>query len=158
MPATIEVIADPNNPTIEFRRAFAAPRELVWKVLTSNEHIKHWYGPRSVQYVSSEMDLRVGGKWRIVLRMPDGQDLAWSGEYRVIREPEYIEQTWWFEPIAEARTVESLRLEAQGKRTVVHGLVQHTNMQSRDFHLQTMRPGFDETWERFDEVLARFAQ
>lgn len=41
MPAAIEVIADPSKPTIEFRRALAAPRELVWKVLTSNEHIKH---------------------------------------------------------------------------------------------------------------------
>jgi hypothetical protein len=27
-------------------------------------------------------------------------------------------------------------------------------MTSRDIHLKTMRPGFDETWERFDEVLA----
>lgn len=157
MPAQIEVIADPDKPTIEFRRAFEAPRELVWKVLTSNEHLRHWYGPRSLVFVSSEMDLRVGGKWRIVLRAPDGQELAWSGVYRVLREPEYVEQTWWFEPIAQARTIESLRLEAQGKRTIVHGFVQHETMEGRDIHLQTMRPGFDETWERFDEVLARVA-
>jgi uncharacterized protein YndB with AHSA1/START domain len=158
MPANIEVIADPDKPTIEFRRALAAPRELVWKVLTSNEHLKHWYGPRAIAYVSSEMDVRVGGKWRIVMRAPDGQELSWSGVYRELREPEYIEQTWWFEQIEEARTVESLRLEAQGNRTIVHGVVQHANMQSRDMHLQMMRPGFDETWERLDEVLERALQ
>lgn len=108
--------------------------------------------------VSSQMDLRVGGSWRIVLRTPDGQDLAWSGVYRQLREPEYIEQTWWFEPIEEARTVESLRLEARGNHTIVHGLVQHETLEGRDFHVKTMRPGFDETWERFDELLAREMQ
>jgi uncharacterized protein YndB with AHSA1/START domain len=155
MPAPIEVIADPNKPTIEFRRAFDAPRELVWKVLTSNEHIKHWYGPRTMTYVSSEMDLRVGGAWRIVLRGGDGNDYSWSGEYRVLREPELIEQTWWFEQIPEARTIERLTLEAQGNRTVVHGLVTHKTIETRDFHVKAMRPGFDETWDRFAEVLAQ---
>ncbi len=149
----IEVIAGNDKPTIEFRRAFEAPRELVWKVLTSNEHIKHWYGPRTLTYVSSDMDVRVGGHWRIVLRSPDGQDLAWSGTYRALRAPEYVEQTWWFEPIPEARTVESLTLEAQGGRTIVHGLVTHASFESRDIHLRTMRPGFDETWDRFEALL-----
>jgi uncharacterized protein YndB with AHSA1/START domain len=158
MPAPIEVIASPDKPTIEFRRAFDAPRELVWKVLTNNEHIKHWYGPRSMTYVSSQMDLRVGGQWRIVLRGPDGNDYSWSGEYKQLRAPELIEQTWWFEQIPEARTVERLTLEAQGDRTVVHGLVVHANMQSRDIHVSTMRPGFDETWDRFADLLAREMQ
>ena len=155
MPAPVEVIADPSKPTIEFRRAFDAPRELVWKVLTSNEHIKSWYGPRSMTCVSSEMDLRVGGKWRIVLRGPDGNDYSWSGEYRVLREPETIEQTWWFEQIPEAKTIERLTLEAQGNRTVVHGLVTHKTLESRDIHVKTMRPGFDETWDRFEALLAQ---
>lgn len=154
MPAKIEVIADPGKPTIEFRRTFDAPRELVWKVLTSNEHIKNWYGPRSMTYVSSEMDLRVGGKWRIVLRGGDGMDYSWSGVYRELREPEKIEQMWWFEQIPQAKTIESLTLEAQGNRTVIHGLVQHETMESRDIHVKTMRPGFDETWDRFADVLA----
>lgn len=155
MPALIEVIADPNKPTIEFRRAFDAPRELVWKVLTGNEHIKHWYGPRSMTYVSSEMNLRVGGTWRIVLRGADGNEYSWSGVYRELREPEKIEQTWRFEQIPGAETIESLTLEAQGNRTIVHGLVQHTTMEIRDMHVKTMRPGFDETWDRFAEVLAQ---
>jgi uncharacterized protein YndB with AHSA1/START domain len=155
MPALIEVVADPSKPTIEFRRAFEAPRELVWKVLTSNEHIKHWYGPRSMTYVSSEMDLRVGGAWRIVLRGPDGKDYSWSGVYRELRAPEKIEQTWWFEQIPEARTIERLTLEAQGNRTIVHGFVQHQTIEARDFHVKAMRPGFDETWDRFAEILAQ---
>ena len=90
MPAPIEVIASPDKPTIEFRRTFDAPRELVWKVLTSNEHIQHWYGPRRMSYVSSKMDLRVGGTWRIVLRDPDGNQYAWSGVYKELRAPEKI--------------------------------------------------------------------
>ena len=155
MPTPIEVVADPARPTIEFRRAFAAPRDLVWKVLTSNEHVRHWYGPRSMQYVSSEIDLRVGGKWRIVLRGADGKDYAWSGEYKELVAPEKIQQTWWFEAIPHARTIETLRLEARGDTTIVHGHVLHASMESRDIHLATMRPGFDETWERFDELLAR---
>jgi len=48
----------------------------------------------------------------------------------------------------------SLTLEAQGNRTVVHGLVKHKTMESRDIHVKTMRPGFDETWDRFADLLA----
>src|SRR3954452_10334837 len=116
MPAPIEVIASPDKPTIEYRRAFDAPRELVWKMLTSNEHLKHWYGPRSMTFVSSDMDARVGGRWRIVLRGPDGNEYSWSGVYRELRAPEKIEQTWSFEQIPGAETIESLTLEAQGNK------------------------------------------
>jgi len=101
------------------------------------------------------MDLRVGGSWRIVLRGGDGNDYSWSGTYLQLRAPEFVEQTWWFEQIPEAKTVESLRLEAQGDRTIVHGLVTHTTFEGRDIHVKTMRPGFDETWDRFADLLTK---
>jgi uncharacterized protein YndB with AHSA1/START domain len=107
-----------------------------------------------MSYVSSQMDVRVGGAWRIVLRGADGNEYSWSGEYKQVRAPELVEQSWWFEQIPEARTIERLTLEAQGDRTVVHGLVTHPTIESRDIHVKMMRPGFDETWDRFADVLA----
>jgi hypothetical protein len=37
----------------------------------------------------------------------------------------------------------------------VHGLVTHKTLESRDIHVKTMRPGFDETWDRFEALLAQ---
>ena len=46
-----------------------------------------------------EIDLRVGGKWRYVVQMPDGNEFAFSGEYLEIAPPERLVSTEWFEAI-----------------------------------------------------------
>jgi uncharacterized protein YndB with AHSA1/START domain len=43
------------------KRIVKAPIDLVWKVWTSPEHIKHWWGPAGFTNTISEMDVRPGG-------------------------------------------------------------------------------------------------
>jgi uncharacterized protein YndB with AHSA1/START domain len=62
----------PDNREATATRVFDAPRELVWEVMTRPEHLVNWYGPRSTTLVSCEIDLRPGGAFRFVMRVPDG--------------------------------------------------------------------------------------
>ncbi len=52
-----------------------APRRMVFEAMTKPELLKRWMGPRGWELVVSEIELRVGGKWRSVLRSPEGKVL-----------------------------------------------------------------------------------
>ncbi|MER3553577.1 MAG: hypothetical protein C4331_04305, partial [Meiothermus sp.] len=65
-------ITMPSDLEIVITRTFNAPRRLVFEAWPKREHVKQWYGLKSVMMTVCEIDLRVGGKWRYVLRSPDG--------------------------------------------------------------------------------------
>jgi len=49
-----------------------APIDLVWKVWTHPDHIKHWWGPDGFTSDIDKMDVRTGGEWNFVMIAPDG--------------------------------------------------------------------------------------
>src|SRR5438045_6759980 len=69
-------------------RVFDALRRLVWDAFTKPELLKRWFGPRGWSLVVCEVDLRVGGGFRFVLRGPDGRDRGMRGGYRAIVPPD----------------------------------------------------------------------
>lgn len=72
-----------NTPDREIviTRAFAAPRELVWKVWTQPEHVAQWWGPRGFTTTVDALDLRVGGRSRYVMHGPDGAEYPAEGTF-----------------------------------------------------------------------------
>lgn len=63
-----------DKPQIITTRLIDAPRELVWKVLTTPEHLKHFWGPDGFTNSFKSYDLRVGGEARFTMHGPDGTD------------------------------------------------------------------------------------
>jgi uncharacterized protein YndB with AHSA1/START domain len=76
---------------ISITRVFDAPRERVWREFTEPDRFADWFGGAlgEVPPSSVAMDLRVGGAWRLRMRMRDGE-VSWHGEYRQLVEPERI--------------------------------------------------------------------
>ena len=77
-------------------RVFDAPRELVWKAWTDPKYVMQWWGPMGCTSPFCEMDFRVGGKFLICGRMPDGQEFWNGGEYREIVPHEKIVSSMYF--------------------------------------------------------------
>ena len=151
----LEVIADPNEPTIVTRHTVDAPRALVFDCWTKPEHMRRWLGPRALTMISCEVDLRVGGGYRYVHRAPDGQEYAFRGEYREIVRPERLVATFVFELFPEAEALETLTLQEQDGKTLVTTHTLHKTMQARDGHLNSgMEGGMIEGYSRLDELLA----
>jgi uncharacterized protein YndB with AHSA1/START domain len=71
-------------------RIYDAPRALVFKAWIDPKHLKQWWGPKVFTNPVCEVDARVGGAWRIVMRAPDGVDYPCGGVYREIVEPERL--------------------------------------------------------------------
>ena len=53
-------------------RTLDAPRDHVWRLFIERENAKEWWGPRDFSVAGFEMDLRAGGRWRAVIRTPQG--------------------------------------------------------------------------------------
>jgi uncharacterized protein YndB with AHSA1/START domain len=64
---------DPKRDLV-FERFIDAPARLVWKALTTPEHVKEWYMPKPWGSVAScELDVRPGGIFRIDIAVGGGQ-------------------------------------------------------------------------------------
>jgi uncharacterized protein YndB with AHSA1/START domain len=152
----LEVIVDPNKPTIETRRTFNAPRHLVWEAWTKPEHLKRWLGPDALEWVVLDMDFRVGGKYRWVQRAPDGNEYSFHGEYREIVKPTKIVQTFIFDGMPDAVAVDTLTLEEHDGKTTCITMTLHSSIENRDGHFANggMEVGMREGYDRLEKILA----
>ena len=89
----------PTDEQILITREFDAPRHLVYQAYTTPELVKRWWGAKRGVVTVAEIDLRVGGSWRSVGVMDDGQEIAFHGEYREIVPNERIVSTEVFEGV-----------------------------------------------------------
>jgi uncharacterized protein YndB with AHSA1/START domain len=80
----------PTEREVVVTRVFDAPRSLVFKVWTEPKHMQRWFGPKTFTNPVCEVDLRVGGKWRVVMRAPNGEEFPAAGVYQEIVEPEHL--------------------------------------------------------------------
>jgi uncharacterized protein YndB with AHSA1/START domain len=71
-------------------REFNAPRELLWEAMTNPKHVVNWWGPRGFSTTIEEMDFRVGGMWKHVMRGPDGAKYPNKSVFKEIVKPERI--------------------------------------------------------------------
>ncbi len=77
-------------------RVFDAPRELVWKAWTDPKYVMQWWGPKGFTCPTCKIDFRVGGKFLISMKSPDGQEFYNGGEYHEIVEHEKIVSSMYF--------------------------------------------------------------
>ena len=63
-----------DKPLIITTRLIAAPRELIWKALTTPEHLQHFWGPDGFTNTYKRFDLRVDGQALFTMHGPDGTD------------------------------------------------------------------------------------
>ena len=83
---------------VRIERTFAASAEDVFDAWTSPEVIRRWFIPQDGwQEPSAEVDLRVGGKIRVVMRDRDGEPVGAGGEYTLIERPHRLAFTWTFD-------------------------------------------------------------
>ena len=67
--------------------------------MTKPELLTRWFGPRGWSLVVCEVDFKVGGIWRFVLRGPDDTDMGMRGVYREIAPPERLVHTHLFDDV-----------------------------------------------------------
>ncbi len=147
-------VADPKTQDIVVTREFAAPRELVFKVLTDPTLIPQWWGPRQYTTTVDKMDVRPGGQWRFVQQDGSGNEYAFHGVYHAVVPPERIVQTFEFEGATGHVAMETLTLEEVGGRTRMTVTSVFQTVADRDaMWASGMESGAREAYDRLEELL-----
>ncbi|HJT37792.1 MAG TPA: SRPBCC domain-containing protein, partial [Actinomycetota bacterium] len=140
----------PDDTTILLEREFDAPRRLVWEAMTKPEYMSQWWGPRGTTLPVCEIDLRVGGEWRFLIRNPDGSEHPFRGEYREIEPVELLSYTWTYDvaPFNEQIAIETVRFEERDGRTYARTTMEWPTKEARDGHANAMQDGAAQTMDR----------
>jgi glutathione S-transferase len=88
--------AAPTN-AVRVTRQIRAKRERVFRAFTDPNDLRRWSAPRGFTVPLAEVDLRVGGRYRISMRTPDGEVHTATGTYQEITPPRRLVYTWQWE-------------------------------------------------------------
>jgi len=116
---------DVDTGTVRVERTFEASAEAVFDAWTNPEALRRWWkADPSHEVTIPELDLRVGGGYRLQMRRPDGEDMVVHGTYREISRPDRLVYTWQWEgtgPNAnhESEVAVTFQEDAPGRTTVV---------------------------------------
>jgi uncharacterized protein YndB with AHSA1/START domain len=106
---------------VRIERTFAAAAEEVFDAWTSPEVMRRWFHCEADWTTpEAEVDLRLGGRVRIVMQRPDGTTAEAHGEYTLIDRPHRLVMTWTFadEP-ANEQLLELTFTESAGSTNVL---------------------------------------
>lgn len=104
--------------TLLVRRTIRATPEVLFAAWTEPAHLVEWWGPPGIECAGAEVDLRVGGAYRIANRFPDGRVVWISGEFESIEPPHALVYTWRLEPEITRERV-AVRFDSRGDVTEV---------------------------------------
>jgi uncharacterized protein YndB with AHSA1/START domain len=136
-------------------RVFDAPRRLVFEAFSKPELLKRWFGPRGWSLVVCEVDFRVGGGFRFVLRGPDGKEMGMRGVYREILPPERSVHMESFDDYPGGDSQVTGVFVEQGGKTTLTTTVLYSSKEVRDMVLKSgMEHGAAESYDRLAELLA----
>jgi len=134
---------------VRIERTFEAPAEDVFEAWTSPRVMQRWLhcGPDWDTPVA-EVDLRVGGKVRVVMRRPDGTEAGAHGEYMLIDRPHRLVMTWTFDDDpSNEQLIELSFSESEGSTTVL--------MVNSRISIDERRDAQDEGWRGCLDELGR---
>ena len=111
-----------SEPAREVRMegTFEAPVEAVFDAWTSPEVMRRWLHPAPDWGTpEADVDLRVGGTVRVVMRRPDGSQAEARGRYMLIDRPHRLVMAWVFDDDpANEQLLELTFTESEGATTV----------------------------------------
>ncbi len=108
----------PQSPSLSMVRNLKSGPEKVWKALIEPETLKRWMAPSDEFTVPvAETDLRVGGRYHIVMKAPDGEEHDVSGTYREIVPNQKLVYTWAWKSTPERQSLVTFELRAVGTGT-----------------------------------------
>lgn len=143
--------AGPEHVALIVRRTIRTSAQRAFAAWTRPEQLRKWWGPQSVCCTDAEIDLRIGGSYRIANQFPDGTVVWISGEFEQIEPPHKLVYTWRLGKSAQGLERVTVRFEPRGELTEV--IVVHERIAD-----QTTRAGHELGWRGCLDGLVRFLE
>jgi uncharacterized protein YndB with AHSA1/START domain len=145
----------PDPAPLRLERTFNASAEAVFEAWTSAEVLRRWW-PAGSDWETpvAEVDVRVGGSLRLVMRSPDGEEFGGRGEYVEITPPERLVFTWTWDGHEAHEGTQLVEVEFREREDGTTSVVL-TNWGLEDEESKrTHREGWEASFDNLDRVLA----
>ncbi len=143
-------MAEPEE--IVIRRLLPAPRERVFAAWLDPLSLVHWMRPGADATATAEVDPRVGGRFRIVMKHSGGVT-EHTGEYLVIEPPSRLSFTWISEHTHQIPTEVTVECFERGQATELVLTHRRLPQDKTEAH----RRGWGTILQNLDQVLRRSA-
>jgi uncharacterized protein YndB with AHSA1/START domain len=141
------------RPSLTLNRSYPVSPEKVWRAWTDPEAVKQWWGPGPGEPVSlAELDVRAGGRFRIVFGGPDGKAHECAGVYREVVPNRKLAFTWtWPNSTPGRESLVTVTFKAAGRGTEL--VFRH-----EQFFDEKVRDDHERGWSGSLDKLERFLQ
>ncbi|MBK9422207.1 MAG: SRPBCC domain-containing protein [Flavobacteriales bacterium] len=92
-------VSTPAPDEIRITRVFNAPLQQVWNAWTNPVTLVHWFGCAAFSTTHAEADVRVGGRWRVTMVAPTGEEFPAYGTYLEVHAPGRLSFTHQWEKL-----------------------------------------------------------
>jgi uncharacterized protein YndB with AHSA1/START domain len=140
------------------RRTFDAPPSVVFAMWSDPEHMKHWMGPSNFTCPEAQIDFRVGGAYRAMIKSDEHGENWFGGIYREIVEDKRLVFTFAWEndgPSTGSETLVTITFEEHDGKTVqTFHQRPFKDVERRDSHVG----GWTEAFDKLDAYAAKIAE
>lgn len=105
------------DSVLEIKRTFDAPPARVFDAWLTREQWQAWIGPEGVNSDVPLLEPRVGGRYRILMRMSDGRVTPVTGVFQTIDAPKSFVFTWGWEGDDDRQSLITITLADLGGKT-----------------------------------------
>jgi uncharacterized protein YndB with AHSA1/START domain len=138
------------KPSLTLKRRLKARPASVWRAWTEPDRIMRWWGTEGAETLAAETDVRVGGRFDIAFRTPDGERHDVGGVYSEVVENEKLVFSWAWRTTPERESRVTIALKADGDGTIL--TLTHEmffDEKARDDH----RGGWSEALDRLEAAV-----
>ena len=138
-------------------RTFDAPARLVFEAWSRPELFRKWWVPRSMGMTlrSCDLDVRTGGKYRLVFGDDPANPMAFFGEYLEVVPDKRI--VWTNEESGDAGSVTTVTFEERDGKTLLVVSELYPTKQALDEAGTGAQEAMNETFGQLDELLAELS-
>jgi uncharacterized protein YndB with AHSA1/START domain len=138
--------------TLRLERTFDAPAQAVFDAWTSEEVLRRWFhAGHDWETTEAQIDLRVGGSVRVVMRNPhDTGEAGGGGQYLEIDPPRRLVFTWLWDD-TDTRTLIEVDFEEAGGVTTVR--FTHSDLWSEEA-VRSHEDGWGKCFDNLERALA----
>jgi uncharacterized protein YndB with AHSA1/START domain len=107
------------RPSLTIKRRLKAPPAKIYGAWIDPTKIARWFGPAGSEVLQIEADARVGGRYRFLIRGPDGEEHGVGGVYREVVPNEKLVFTWAWRTTPERESLVTIALKQDGDGTML---------------------------------------
>jgi uncharacterized protein YndB with AHSA1/START domain len=119
VPLDAQSAATRTKPSLTLTRKLPVTPDRCFRAWTDPQALKQWFGPGDLEVLLAEADPRVGGRYRIVMRSPGGDEHDVSGEFREIVANRKLVFTWAWRGTPERQSLVTIEFVPDGAATAL---------------------------------------